>query len=143
MNMNTTPIPVQTGPLYKCFQCGQPMLVSLHFNQIPMGGGYSPLDEFQDHIWYVTKDCKCQPGRVVRLGDCIAPLVPSGPRNTLTPADIPAIRAALAAIARAVRPEDRRCDPAARVVYLLLAGQMAPDKAIAEIRGMATSAVPT
>lgn len=132
--MEITNIPVQTGPLYKCFECGQPMLVDLRFNQIPMGGGYSPLDEFQDHIWYVTKDCNCQPKRVVRLGDCIAPLMPSGPRNALTPADIPNIRAALAAIARAVRTEDRTCEPAAKIVYGLLAGHVSPEHAIEQIR---------
>lgn len=132
--MDNNTIPVQTGPLYKCFECGLPMLVDLRFNQIPMGGGYSPLDEYQDHIWYATKDCKCQPQRVVRLGDCIAPLVPSGPRNTLTPTDIPAIRAALAAIASAVRAEDRTCDPAAKIVYALLTGSLSPEYAIEQIR---------
>ena len=134
--MDNNIVPVQTGPLYKCFECGLPMLVNVHFNQIPMGSGYSPLDEFQDHIWYVKKDCSCQPGRVVRLGDCIAPLVPSGPRNTLTPADIPAIRAALAAIASAVREEDRTCEPAAKIVYGLLAGHVSPEHAIEQIRAL-------
>ena len=134
--MDNNIIPVQTGPLYKCFKCSQPMLVDLRFNQIPMGGGYSPLDEYQDHIWYATKDCKCQPQRVVRLGDCIAPLVPSGPRNTLTPADIPAIRAALAAIASAVRAEDRTCEPAAKIVYALLSGHVSPEHAIEQIRAL-------
>ncbi len=134
--MEITNIPVQTGPLYQCFECGQPMLVNLRFNQIPMGGGYSPLDEFQEHIWYVKKDCKCQPQRVVRLGDCIAPLMPSGPRNTLTAIDIPAIIAGLAAIARTVRPEDRTCEPAAKIVYGLLAGHVSPEHAIDQIRAI-------
>ncbi len=133
--MDNNIIPVQTGPLYKCFECGQPMLVAMHFNQIPMGGGYSPLNEFQDHIWYVDKNCKCQTNRVVRLGDCIAPLVPSG-TNGLTPDDIPAIRAALTTLARAVRAEDRTCEPAAKIVYGLLAGLVSPVHAVEQIRAL-------
>ncbi len=134
--MKDNNIPVQIGPLYQCFECGQPMLLTVRFNQIPMGNGYSPLDEFQEHVWHVKKDCRCQTKRVVRLGDCIAPLMPTDPRDALTPADIPAIRAGLAAIARAVRPEERNVDPAARIVYRLLAGHVSPEHAIEQIRAI-------
>jgi hypothetical protein len=62
--------------------------------------------------------------------------MPSDPRDALTPADIPAIRAGLAAIARAVRPEERTCEPAAKIVYGLLAGRVSPEHAIEQIRAI-------
>lgn len=148
MNMNTHTVPVQTGPLYACFTCGVPMQLDRSFADLGsrfLMAGYSPvaMDEWGQHVWYLRKLCVCEPRRVVRLGDCIAPLNVREPKRGLADVDIPQIREALAAIARAVKPEDRKCDPAARVVYLLLAGQMAPDSAIAEIRCITASALTT
>ncbi len=68
------------------------------------------------------------------LGDCIAPLE-TGP-DGLAPAAIPQIRELLAHIAGAVPAEQRRNDPAASLVYRLLDGRIAPEKAISELREM-------
>ena len=130
--MNTDTIPVQTGPVYHCFNCGaEPATFIAYFR--PCG---SALDPWSLYIWYLQLPCKCQgASRVVRFGDCIAPLVASGP-DGLSPADIPAIRAALQAIARTVPPEQRRLDPATRIVYGLLAGSVTPYEAIAELHAL-------
>jgi hypothetical protein len=133
--MNENTVPVQTGPVYHCFACSGPATLFQNFR--PCG---SLLDQWSNHIWYLKLACKCNP-RVLRLGDCITPLIPSGP-DGLTPGDIPLIRAGLEAIARAVRPEDRRIDPATRIVYSLLAGTLAPDQAIEQIQRMVMSVQP-
>lgn len=138
-------IPVQAGPLYKCFVCGGPALIGRSFADgarvfLSAGHGSSPLDEWGEHIWYLQKYCKCQPERVVRLGDCIAPLE-TGP-DGLAPAAIPQIRELLAHIAGAVPEELRRNDPAASLVYRLLDGRIAPENAILELREMIVSGQP-
>jgi hypothetical protein len=133
--MNETMVPVQTGPVYHCFACSGPATLFQNFR--PCG---SLLDQWSNHIWYLKLDCKCNP-RVVRLGDCIAPLISSG-LDGLTPGDIPLIRAGLEAIAHAI-PLDERCvDPAAWVVYNLLAGTLSPDQAICQIKGMRSPVQP-
>lgn len=121
---------IQTGPNYHCFACDAPVTLLTNFR--PCG---SELDAWSGHIWYLRKACKCQPVRVIRLGDCITPLNPAKP-DGLSPADIPAIRAGLEAIARAVPPEERCVDPATRIVHGLLAGTLSPEQAIGQIRGM-------
>ncbi|MBM3272537.1 hypothetical protein FJY94_04650 [Candidatus Kaiserbacteria bacterium] len=130
--MNTDTIPVQTGPVYHCFNCGaEPATFIAYFR--PCG---SALDPWSLYIWYLKRPCGCKgASRVVRLGDCIAPLAASSP-DGLSPADIPAIQAALQAIARAVPPAQRRLDPATRIVYGLLAGSVTPHEAIAELRAL-------
>ncbi len=132
-------IPVQTGPLYACFTCGKPAEIGRSFADgarafLSAGYSSSPLDEWGGHIWYLQKYCKCQPERVARLGDCIAPLTPSSANGAITPADIPQIRELLARIAGAVPEELRRNDPAASLVYRLLDGRIAPENAISELR---------
>lgn len=142
-------IPVQTGPLYKCFVCGGPALIGRSFADgarvfLSAGYGSSPLDEWGEHIWYLSKQCKCQPLRVARWGDCIAPLTPASAdgASVISPADIPQIREALAAIAAAVPEDERTHDLLTKVVYQLMAGQIAPEKAISELREMIASDQP-
>jgi hypothetical protein len=137
---------IQRGPLYQCFTCGLPATLRASFAEgarrfRAAGYGPSPLDEWGQHLWYFRKQCQCQPVRVVRLGDCVMPLVPSDPEG-LSPTDIPAIRAGLEAIARAVLPEDRCVDPATRIVYSLLAGVMTPDDAVQQIHRLGASRSP-
>jgi hypothetical protein len=137
---------IQRGPLYHCFTCGAPATLGASFADgarklRAAGYGPSPVDDWGGHIWYLRKACKCQPVRVIRLGDCILPIVPLGP-DGLTGEDIPAIRAGLEAIARAVPVEDRRVEPAVRIVYSLLAGTMTPDDAIQQIRSFGASRSP-
>lgn len=128
--MNTDTIPVQTGPVYHCFTCGaEPVTFLAYFR--PCG---SALDAWSLYIWYLKLPCGCKnTSRVVRLGDCIAPLSTSG-SDGLTPADVPTIRAALQAIAQTVPLEHRRLDPVTRIVYGLLAGSITPYDAIVEMR---------
>lgn len=142
--MPTSTIPVQPGPVYTCFTCGGPARLDRAFSQMNRqygGSGYGllELDEWGDYIWYLRKPCRCRPERVVRLGDCLAPLYPRDADYGLSPADIPRVRQALAAIAAAVPPGGRSCDPAAAVVYRLLAGWLSPDGAIAEIRALSAA----
>lgn len=132
--MNTDTIPVQTGPLYTCFACGAPAVLDCYYGQFGFGG-HSPLNDWTKHIWYLKKDCQCQPKRVVRLGDCITPLIPSEPHG-LTPADIPAIRAGLQAIARAVPPEVLHVDPVTRIVHGLLAATITPHEAVTQLHAL-------
>lgn len=139
MNDNTTS--VQPGPLYTCFTCGAPALIGRSFAdgaRAFLSAGYSAcaLDEWGAHIWYLEKHCKCQPERVVRLGDAISPLHGTARDGVLCADDIPQIRAALAAIAAAVPEEQRTHDPVTKIVCRLAAGQMSPDTAIAELRAL-------
>jgi hypothetical protein len=130
--MNTDTLPTQAGPVYHCFNCGAEGATFIACFR-PCG---SALDPWSKHIWYLKLPCGCiSASRVVRLGDCIAPLPVSGPEG-LTPADIPTIRASLRAIARAIPPGRRHLDPTTRIVYGLLAGTVAPCDAIAELLTM-------
>lgn len=134
--MTIPSLPVQTGPDYHCFKCGAKgaTLVAYFW---PCG---SPLDAWSLYIWYLKLPCGCRhASRVVRLGDCIAPLAISDPSG-LSPADIPAIQATLKAIACAIPPEQRQRDPATRIVYALLAGSVTPYAAIAELQALISGA---
>lgn len=128
--MSTHTIPIQTGPVYACFACGNsPATLLQRFT--PCG---SPLDAWSNHIWYLKLPCGCQcASRVVRLGNGLAPL-PVANGQTLSPADIPTIRAALSAIARQMHDMDFQHDDVTRVVYGLLAGALSPDQAVAQLR---------
>ena len=68
MNATNEPYPVQVGPDYHCFTCGEPA----------MGGHYwlpcnSPLDAYAQHIFYLALPCGHNP-RTVRLGDALTPV---------------------------------------------------------------------
>ena len=65
MNPTDEPYPVQVGPDYRCFTCGEPA----------MGGHFwlpcrSPLDAYAQHIFYLALPCGHNP-RTVRLGDVL------------------------------------------------------------------------
>ncbi len=129
---------VQTGPVYHCFQCGQPALGLTHWTPCR-----SPLDDWAEHIAYLRLTCGCQNvNRVARLGDVIIPLEFNNDEKqfpawrALVDHNIAAVRSALAAIAAAVPPEKRVNDPSTRIVMELLAGLLPPDKAIAQLRGL-------
>jgi hypothetical protein len=133
---------VQTGPEYKCFGCGKPVVIKLRWFVHPTNS--SVLDRYADHIWYLGnvlgEKCSCDK-RVARLGDCITPLVFSDPgraddwyqgveQNALD------VAIALKQIASYVPDDERRHDEATRVVYALLTHEVPPGKAIAAIREM-------
>lgn len=128
-----TDIPVQTGPVYHCFNCGaSPATFTASFRACG-----SALDAWSLYIWYLKLPCRCETAsRVVRLGDWIAPLKVSGPEG-LTSADIPAIQIALQAILKVMPPDKQPRDPAARIVYNLLAGSVSPVEAITQLHGWA------
>lgn len=128
-----TDIPVQTGPVYYCFNCGaEPATFTAYFRACG-----SALDRWSMYIWYLKLPCQCSAAsRVVRLNDCIAPLPVSGP-DGLTSADIPTIQAGLRAILKAMPSGKQPRDPAARIVYNLLAGLLSPVEAITDLHGWA------
>ncbi len=137
----TPPTPIQTGPVYACFHCGQ---TAASLTPWPVDyRNYSPLDDWAEHIAYLRLTCGCQNvNRVARLGDVIIPLEFNNDEKqfpawrALVDHNIAAVRSALAAIAAAVPPEKRLNDPPTRIVLELLAGLLPPDKAIAQLRGL-------
>ena len=117
-----------------------------------------PVDRWGAHIWYLYLPAACrQAGHtacVARLGDAITPLMlydPSAPRATgkiemieREEQAIARIREALAQIAAEHGPNPYKrsdADPAAVIVWRLIAGAITPEAAIAEIREMTQSAV--
>jgi hypothetical protein len=140
----TPPANIQTGPVYVCFQCGQPVH---SLTPWPVDHrNYSPLDDWAEHIAYLRLTCGCQNvSRVAKLGDAITPLRfhenvrDFGSWRECVYANIRAVREAVAFLAANVSEDERTSDPAARVVYGLLAGTLAPEQAIAQIRTMRLS----
>jgi hypothetical protein len=130
--MDNIAIPVQTGPLYHCFNCGaEGATFAACFT--PCG---SALDPWSPYLWYLKLPCGCKnASRVVRLGDCIAPLAAGNPGG-LTSADIPAIQAAVQAIVRVVPPDRQQFDPVTRTIYNLMAGTITPHEAIADLQAL-------
>ena len=104
---------------------------------------YSPLDDWAEHIAYLRLTCGCKDvSRVAKFGDAITPLRfhenvrEFGSWRELVYANVKAVREAVAFLAANVPEDARTSDPAARVVYGLLAGTLAPEQAIAQIRAM-------
>jgi len=138
---------VQTGPDYVCPGCGKPIDFSCWSDGRYLQPEWNNIisRDWEKYVFYMhhvdrggDKMCK-QNLRVVRLGDCITPVV------FMSEAEMPnyderineavrRIRAALTEIAQAVRPEDRQNDLASKVVYGLMAGTLTPDMALDMLR---------
>ena len=130
--------PVQSGPPYHCFQCGTPAR-GCHL-WLPCG---SPLDAWAEHIAYLQLTCGCaNASRVARLGDWITPLAFHTDRGEFpswaefVEGNVQAVRQALERLAAAVPPDALTADAPTRIVRLVLAGQLPPAAAIAQIRAL-------
>ena len=131
-----TGLPVQTGPVYHCPTCGAPARRLIPYSENSLPGGH--LDEWGDHVAYLDLPAGCRraghPARVAVLGSAVASLTfpyDAGGRAT-TEECVALIRRTLDALAQEVGPEPAH-DPAASIVYRLLAGRLTPDAAVTEI----------
>lgn len=136
---------IQVGPVYTCWVCGAPARGLRGFRETI--GGPTVLDDWADHIAYLRLPESClrqhHPTRVARLGAAITPLVFHYDSNPYNPEPVEerirTIREAIARIAREYGPQGPpAADPAAGIVYRLLAGILAPEQAIREIRELLT-----
>ena len=134
-------IPIQKGPAFHCFTCGAPAQGLRTWADLPKWDGYSPLDQWDEHIAYlILPSCPASHiHRVARLGDCITPLafvhqVAGGDWHRTTSANIQAIRDALAALAAAIPESERHNDAAADIVLSLMAGLITPAAAMEKIQ---------
>lgn len=129
----------QVGPVYRCWVCGKPARGLWPYTDIVAMGCPTLLDDWADHIAYLDLPQSCirggHPSRVARLGAAITPLdFPTPDRGVEE--RIAAIRRALDLLVRQVGPRGVPEDPAASIVYRLLAGVLAPEVAIREIRAL-------
>jgi hypothetical protein len=142
--------PTQIGPPWKCFDCGAPARLACYTDYHNPRAIPKPLDTWGAHIWYLL-DLPCShPPRVARLGDAITPLLfpydhDDTRRTQQEQADneresIRLIREALADIA-ALHGPNPQADPAAAIVWRLVAGAITPETAIREIREIVQSAM--
>lgn len=142
---------VQIGPPWACFECGAPARLACYTEFLSPMAAHKPLDVWAEHIWYLL-DLPCShPSRVARLGDAIVSLtfpydgVPTSVRRTREQQAhnereaILLVREALATIAATHGPNPQ-ADPAAAIVWSLIAGAITPDAAAAEIREITRSA---
>lgn len=152
------PPPVQTGPAFHCWQCSAPDAGGHYSLALTDPHMPQPLRDYMASVYYMRLACGHNP-RTVRLENAIAPLVfvtAYGPADNHTEplesldgedcADLydrqvdenaARIRAGLALIIAATSPNERHADPAARIVYGLLAGTIAPAAAIRQIHELA------
>ena len=129
--------PTQVGPPWRCFECGAPASrLACYTEYTPAAAVPKPLDAWGAHIWYLLGlTCNHSP-RVARLGNAITPLVTYTDDDNSERHAIARVREALAAIAAAHGPNSQR-DPAAAIVWQLVAGAITPTDAIREIHDLA------
>jgi hypothetical protein len=136
MNTNPLPAPVQIGPDYHCFVCGEPATGG-HF-WLPCN---SPLDLYARNIYYLRLPCG-HVGRCVRVGQCVTPLefveLPRDFRQQIE-LNIAAIQRGIQAIGESVDPENLHADLAMRIVFGLLKGEVPPESALSAIRSLMLS----
>ena len=127
----------QTGPVYHCPTCGAPARRLIPYSEHALPGGH--LDEWGDHVAYLDLPAACRqaghPARVAVLGSAVASLTfpyDAGGR-VATEECVALIRQTLDTLAQEVGPQPVPLDPAASIVYRLLAGTLTPEAAIAEI----------
>jgi len=130
---------IQTGPVYHCPQCGAACkgVNSAEQAHAPFGGVPLWMQDWADHVAYLDRPARCRRerhfgARVVRLGAAI--LSVDWPDRAPDEDKIAAIRQALDRIAHEIGPQGAPHDPAASIVYRLLAGVLPPQRAIADIR---------
>ena len=151
-----TGLPVQTGPVYHCPECNAVVRHLIPYRDIISPGGH--LDAWGDHIAYLDLPTACKqalhPARVAVFGAAAVPLIFPGDPSALAAQDqctrhhhvtteecVALLQQAIAQIIREVGPHKPAHDPAASIVYRLVAGILAPQAAIAEIREMTQSAI--
>jgi len=120
-------------PLH-CFECGAPVDgVSCYLEFLSPQAIPNNVDPWGKYIWYLKLSDSCRDAghrsRVIRLGDVIAQL---GAREKAV--TVEQIREELAQLAALPESQSSKPDPTERIVYQLVAGQITPDAAIAEIR---------
>lgn len=126
---------VQRGPQYQCPHCGDPIHVELLPWMCPTN---TELDQWTSYLhWIPMSACHCGDKRrwVVKWGSYITPApinqAPARDFDEKIKNNIAAIREALARIAReAPLAAGRAPDPAAGLVWKLMAGRLSPDAAI-------------
>lgn|GEM_PF-1151905 len=124
-HMEFEPAPVQIGEPFRCWECGSQ----------DQGGmfliiDHSPLEAYADHVYYMRLACGHNP-RCVRLGDAVAPL---RPLDRTIDENLACVREGLAGLAKAVPPDKQIQEPVSKIVYLLVAGRIAPQTAINQLR---------
>jgi len=138
-----TGLPVQTGPVYHCPTCNAVVRRLIPYRAIISPGGQ--LDVWGDHIAYLDLPTACKrdlhPARVAVFGVAIVPLIFPGDHDKYHPITteecVELLQQAIARLVREVGPHPPAHDPAASIVYRLLAGILAPQAAITEIRTLA------
>ena len=134
----------QTGPVYHCPVCGKPAYRLIPYSEHATGNGH--LDAWGDHIAYLDLRASCRadghPARVAILGTAIAPLIfPRSPDGTVVTGECVAlIRQTIDTLAQEAGPHATH-DPAAAIVYRLMAGLISPQAAVEEIHALADEAV--
>lgn len=134
----------QIGPPWHCFECGAEVEdIDCYLKYLSKKGTAKPLDTWGEHIWYLRLPAPCRQAghtvRVARLGDAITPLITYEDGRGEDQA-IANVREALATIA-AVHGANPSTDPAAKIVYRLVAGAITPGAAVEEVRELCHSGV--
>jgi hypothetical protein len=147
--MTITQFTIQTGPIYHCPTCNATARCLIPYREIISPGGH--LDAWGDHIAYLDLPIACKqalhPARIAVFGTAAIPLIFPGDHSALAAQDkctrhhhvtteecVALLQQAIAQIVREVGPEKPTHDPAASIVCRLVAGILAPNAAIAEIR---------
>lgn len=131
-------VQLQAGPIYHCFKCGAPARGLMHWRSCG-----SRLDAWAEHLAYLNLACACQgASRVARLSDWITPLTFHQDQRAFpcweafVDANVQALRQAVAGIAATVPADALTLDAPTRIVHLVLAGELPPADAIAQIRAL-------
>lgn len=123
---------IQTAPPYHCPACGAAIRQVLRYNDYRNPAAiWKPLDDFGEHLQYLNCTACHTCTRVVRVGDAILPF--QWPANANGEEEARVVAQGIADIIERVGPQGGT-DPAASIVYRLLAGVLAPETAIVEIR---------
>ncbi len=139
---------IQTGPVYHCPKCNAVARRLIPYREIISAGGH--LDAWGDHIAYLDLPDACKqalhPARVAVFGTAVLPLIFPCDRTrhhtTTTEECIALLQQAIAQIIRKVGPHKPVHDPAVSIVHRLIAGLIAPQAAITEIRELVHFATP-
>lgn len=128
---------IQTAPPYTCPTCGEPIRRVLKYNNYHNPtAAWKPLDDFGEHVQYLNCTACHTCTRVVRLGDAILPF--HWPDSVDAEGEARIVAQGIAHIIEMIGPQDGT-DPVAAIVYRLLAGVLAPETAITEIRELVHS----
>jgi len=130
---------IQTGEPYRCPNCGAAIRKILHYNDYGGHACWKPLDAYGNHLHYLSCYNCNKVTRVAQIGSTVLPF--DWPMNVTGEGEARTIQAALTEIIRQVGPQGGSQDPAASIVYRLLAGTLAPEAAISQIRAIVDGAM--